>query len=216
MAQLTRPIAVAVAAAAALTLAAPAASAATTTVVQVGTDTAYSGNILASLVSPTADVSTSLGGGSCTASTLSGTVQSDGTALNIGAATFTGCDTAVVVAQNVPWNSGNITYAPVAGGRDGTLTLAGFRVQATVTGWFGTITCAYGGNITASFFNPTNTARPYPAVAEAQAALSGASVSKTGGSFLCPGSATVTAAYQVLGETAAGSGTFTQSLYITG
>jgi hypothetical protein len=213
MAQLTRTIAVAVAVTATLALAAPPASAATTTV--NGTSSPYSGSIQATLVSPTADVTTSLGGGSCTASQLSGTVQSDGTALNLGGATFTGCDTAVVVAQNLPWNNGNITYAPVEGGRDGTLTIAGFRVQATVTSWFGTITCAYGGNITANFFNPANAARPYPAVTEAQAALSGASVSKTGGSFLCPGSATVTAAYQVLGETTAGSGTFDQSLNVT-
>jgi len=208
MAQLTRPIAVAVATAAAITLAAPSASAATTTV-------NGSGNIQANLVSPTADVTTSLGGGSCTASQLSGSVQSSGAALNISGATFTGCDTAVVVAQNLPWNNGNITYAPVEGGRDGTLSIAGFRVQATVTSWFGTITCAYGGTITANFFNPDNASRPYPAVAEAQAALTGASVSKTGGSFLCPGSATVTATYQLLGETTAGSGTFDQSVSIT-
>ncbi|GAA3237270.1 hypothetical protein [Actinocorallia longicatena] len=222
----TRQLAAAVAmAATALAVGAPA-HAATTTVKRVPGGTAYSGAVQALLLG-TATVSTSIGSGSCNSSTMTGSVNSNGTGLSIASATFAwtpsppgpGCQgstTSTVTSQNTPWTGGNVTYAPVSGGRDATVTIANFRVKAVVN-LFGGITCIYGGTIVANGFNGTNPARPVPGNGEAQAGLSGATVNKisSGSSFLCPGTATVSGTYQLKGEVTAGSGVFNQSLQVT-
>ncbi|MEO5877560.1 MAG: hypothetical protein ABIS86_19850 [Streptosporangiaceae bacterium] len=212
----------AVAATAAL-VAVPSASAATTTI-RRGTTTgaAYSGKVQGSLLG-TATVSTTLGSGTCTSSTLLGSIASNGTGLNITAASFssppsTGCSGALssTITSVVPWNGGNVTYAPVAGGRDATLTLANFKVKAVVN-IFGGITCYYGGSITANAWNGTNANRPVTTSPEAQAGLKNATVNKisSGSNFLCPGTATVTGTYALKGEVTAGSGTYNQTLVVT-
>lgn len=219
MARRRRAITLGAATAAAFALVVPAASAATTTIRQ-GTATAapYAGNIRATLIG-VATVSSSLGSGSCDSSVMNGSIQSDGTALTINSATFTGAGggpcsgatSATITSQNLPWTGGNVTYAPVAGGRDATATIANFRVKAVLS--IG-ITCTYGGNLTASGYNPTNPSRPATGVAQAQVAVVNSPVSKVSpSSFLCPGSAQVTANYQLQGETTPGN--FNQTLFVT-
>jgi hypothetical protein len=226
MAQIRRLAVVGVSSLAALTMVASTASAATTTIRRgTAAAAAYSGNIQASLLG-NATVSSSIGSGSCSQSTMLGSVQSNGTSLSISSATFTGagggsCSGSVsstITAQNLPWSGGNVTFtsAATSGGPNGTVTISNFRVKAVVN-IFGGITCIFGGNLTANAYNPDNTSRPDTSVSEAQAYVNGATVTKvsSGSSFLCPSTATVTANYKLQGETTAGSGVYNQTLYIT-
>lgn len=184
---------------------------------------AYSGNVQASLLG-TATVSTSIGSGSCSQSTMTGAINSDGSGLTITSASFSGdnggpcsgSSSSTIETQNLPWTGGNVTYdAGHTGGRDATVTISNFSVKATVD-IFGGISCQYGGTLTANGYNGDNASRPVAGSSEAQVGVQNAQVSKTGGSFLCPGTATVSATYALKGETTAGSGTYNQSLYVTG
>lgn len=184
---------------------------------------AYSGNVQAALLG-TATVSTSIGDGSCSESTMLGSINSDGSGLSISSATFSGDNggpcagstSATIETQNLPWTGGNVTFdAGHTGGRDATVTIANFSVKATVD-LFGGITCEFGGNLTANGYNGDNPSRPDTGSGDAQVGVQNAQVSKTGGSFLCPGTASVTATYALKGETSAGSGAYDQPLYVTG
>jgi hypothetical protein len=218
---LRRTAVVGVASLAALALAAPAASAATTTI-YAGSDP-YSGRVQASLLG-TATVSTSIGSGSCNESTLTGSIQSDGTGLTINSATFatdggpcSGTVSSTITPENFPWTGGTVVYDTAhTGGRDAAVTIANFRVRAVVN-IFGGITCIYGGNLTANGYNPDNPNRGDTSVAEAQVGVTNATVSKisSGSSFLCPSTATVSANYKLLGESTPGSGTYDQTLHVT-
>lgn len=184
----------------ALALAMPSAFAATTTIHSGSTSgPAYAGGVVATNLG-NVTVSTSLGGASCSSSTMTGTINSDGTGLSVSAATFGGCTgplgSVTVTAQSLPWNGGSVVYGPVPGGEDGTITLANFSVKANFSG----INCTYGGTLSGPGYNADNTARPDTTVDQAQAKINAATVSKTSGSFLCPGTATVTAAYQLVGS----------------
>ncbi|WP_106401144.1 hypothetical protein [Actinocorallia populi] len=172
----------------------------------------YAGNIQASLLG-TATVTTSLGGGSCTSSTLNGALASGG-GLSVSSAGFSSCSGATVTAQNLPWTGGNVTASTaVPGGRDGTATIAGFRVRAVVTILGANVTCVYGGNLTANAYNGTNAARPVPGNGQFQISLNNVSAAKQSGSnFLCPGTASVVATYEVKGESVPGSGVYNQSI----
>ncbi|MFF5209672.1 hypothetical protein [Streptosporangium sp. NPDC000396] len=190
---------------------------------------AYSGKVRATLIAPV-QVSTSLGTGTCNTGNIDGTVQSNGTGLNVSVFSFSNVPgpacpnsaggSSTVSAVSLPWNGGNVTYGPVSGGRDGTLTISNVRVSAVTTGWFGTITCTYrgsgaGDSIVMDGFNSDNPNRPLPSIAQAQARATNYSLVKTGGSFLCPGSATFSATFQILGETTANSGVYNQKLHVT-
>ncbi|GAB3281159.1 hypothetical protein GCM10027589_08290 [Actinocorallia lasiicapitis] len=202
---------VSAAALSALTLAPPAHAATTTVRAGSAGAAAYSGAVQANLLGA-ASVSTSLGGGSCTASQLTGTVTATGAPLNISAATFGGCSGATVTPQNLPWNNGNITYAPVAGGRDATVSI-GVKLKAVVP-LFGGITCIYATTAAANGYNPTNPNRPDTASNQFQVSLNNTPASKqSGSSFLCPGSATVTANYALTGATS--PGVYNQTLFVT-
>ncbi|MER7547736.1 hypothetical protein [Actinomadura sp.] len=201
---------------------APAYAAGTTIRKGSATADAYSGNVQASLLG-TATVSTSIGSGSCSESTMTGSINSDGTGLTIDSANFSGtgggpCSGSVsstIQTQNLPWTGGDVVYdSGHTGGRDAAVTIRNFSVKATVN-IFGGITCVYGGNLTANGFNGDNAARPVTSSSDAQVGVQNATVSKTGGSFFCPGTATVSATYALRGETNAGSGTFDQALYVT-
>lgn len=204
------------------------AAAATTTIRRgTATGTAYTGNVGLTLLG-TASVTTSAGGGTCNQSVLTGSVNSDGSALKISTATFTnspgpdcpggGSVTVTVTAQGLAWSGGNVTFdSGHTNFRDATATIAGFKVKAVLHNvpLFGTVTCVYGGNVTADAFNKDNTHRPDP-TAELQAKLNAVSIAKqTGSDGICPSTATVTADYKILGETVAGSGTYNQTLYVT-
>lgn len=208
------------------TTAAPA-SAATTTI-RKGTATAapYSGKVQVSLIG-TASVSTSYGSGTCNQSELSGSIASDGTGLSIGAATFTNnpgpdCPSSnntasAVTAENLPWSGGNAAFAPVAGGRDGTVTVANFRAKTVLKNVpvLGSITCFYGGSITIDAFNPDNPNRPDTSLNVAQVKATNLTLNRaSGGNAFCPTTATATATYALHGESA--PGVFDQDLYMTG
>ncbi|GLW62854.1 hypothetical protein Arub01_10980 [Actinomadura rubrobrunea] len=224
MVHLRRTAVLGVATLAALALAVPSASAQTTTV-RKGSATAdpYSGRVQASLLG-VATVSTSLGTGSCNESTMTGSIQSDGSGLTIDSASFSnnggpcsGSTSATITPENFPWSGGSATYDSAhTGGRDAAVTIANFRVRAVVN-ILGGITCIYGGNLTANGFNPDNPNRGDTSVAEAQVGVRNATVNKisNGSSFLCPSTATVSANYKLLGESSPGSGVYDQTLYVT-
>ncbi|RMI47091.1 hypothetical protein EBO15_04150 [Actinomadura harenae] len=183
----------------------------------------FTGNVQASLLG-TASVTTSLGGGSCNQSTMTGSVNSDGTGVKITGASFTnnpgpscpgGGGSVAVSAQGLPWTGGNVTYDSAhTGGRDASMTIAGFKVKA-VASILGGITCYYGGSVTANGFNADNASRPVTTVSQAEIQLNNVTVNvQSGGSFLCPSTATVSATYQLLGESSPGSGTYNQQLWV--
>ncbi|MEV5571394.1 hypothetical protein AB0L06_15195 [Spirillospora sp. NPDC052269] len=222
MAQIRKSFAMGAAAAALVVGSATAASAAGVGI-HAGSATGplFSGNVKASLLG-TASVTTSLGGGSCNQSTMSGSVTSGGSG-SITSATFTnspgpacpgGGGTVAVTSQSLPWAATAAYDSAHTGGRDGTLTIAGFKVKA-VASILGGITCYYGGTVTADGYNPNNASRPDTTVNQAQLKLNNVTVPvASGGSFLCPSTATVTAAYQLLGESSPGSGSYTTQLWI--
>src|SRR5215212_9737495 len=107
-----------IAALAATAIATPA-FAATTEIREVASNNLYAGNARATLIQNL--VINGGGNTTCTASTLQGTIDSDGDPLSITSATITGCSgtASAVTAQNLPWGSGSVAYSPVASGRDG-------------------------------------------------------------------------------------------------
>jgi len=163
------------------------------------TGPAFSGPVVATNLG-NITVTTSLSNASCTSAVQNGTINSDGTNLTVTSATFSSCTSSLgsvnVTASSLPWAGGSVVYAPVPGGADGTLTLANFTVGATVFG----LSCVYSGTLTGNGYNPDNPTRPDTSVAQAQARITNATVNKKSGSFLCPGTATVNAAYQLVGS----------------
>lgn len=171
----------------------------------------FVGNVQASLLG-TASVTTSAGSGSCASSTLSG-ILAPGGGLTILAASFSSCSGATVSAEALPWANGNITHTTaIPGGRDGTATINGFRVRAVVSVLGINFTCTYGGSLTADAYNGDNPARPVGSNDEFQIALNNASASRVSGGFPCPSTASVTATYQILGESSPGSGVYNQTI----
>lgn len=220
MARIRQVAVLGTAALAALALTAAPASAATTTI-RAGSATAdpYSGAVQASLLGE-ASVSASIGSGSCSESTMTGSIESDGSGLTIDSAGFSECSgtaDVTITTLDLPWQGGAVVYDPAhTNGRDATITIANFKVRAVVD-LFGGIGCNFGGTLTADGFNGDNPARPETGSGEAQVGVSNATVNRQSGShFLCPSTAKVTATYALQGESEAGSGTFDQSLYVTG
>jgi len=182
-----------------LALSASPAAAATTSIHQDSiTGPLFSGNVVASNLG-NISVTTSLSNATCTSAVQNGSVNSDGTNLTVTSASFSGCTSSLgavtVNASSLPWSGGAVVYDPVAGGRDGTLTLSNFTVGATVFG----ISCTYRGTLVGNGFNPDNPNRPDTSNAQSQAQIVNGVVNKLSGSFLCPGTATVNALYQLIG-----------------
>ncbi|MET8048555.1 hypothetical protein ABZU75_13240 [Streptosporangium sp. NPDC005286] len=225
-----RNLAAAAVAMTALVLAPLPASAAGTTIHR-DTDTGlpYSGKIRATLIDPVS-VSTTLATATCNTGNIDGTVQSDGTALNVSVFNFSNTPgpacpnsaggSSTVSPVGLAWNGGTVVYNKVTPGRDGIVTLLGVKVSSVSTGWFGTISCVYrgsgaGNSIALDAFNPDNASRPKTAIAQAQAKATSYALTKDSGSILCPGTASYTATFQLMGETVANSGVFDQKLYLT-
>lgn len=178
----------------------------------------YSGPIKATLIKP---LKFHVGNNVivCTSSTLYGTIWSDGAPLNITSGTIGGCTgfASNIVLQNLPW-IGSAVYSPTpappdGSGRDGLFILPGFRMAVTVLG----LVCAYGTTLNANGFNGDNPHRPVPSNNELQADLTGFSATKLSGGLPCPKNCSAAeGAYQIMGESAFGSGAFTRSLSLTG
>ncbi|MGH3736079.1 MAG: hypothetical protein ACRDT6_10735 [Micromonosporaceae bacterium] len=237
MSTFTRRATIVAAAVATLTLAMASGAMAASTTIRKGSATAdpYGGNVRGSLISATAGFS---GGGlsvTCNQSTIEGSVNSDGTAMTVTTVSFSDTRTSdgrcpnsaggstSITALNLPYTGGNVTYAPVSGGQDGTMTIAGILVKAVNSTLLGTFTCHYtgtgaGGSGTGPLYNPDNPNRPVTTVAEGQFNANGISAVKVNtaeypSSGSCPSSGTLSGAYQLQGETS--PGVFGQTLYLT-
>ncbi|OLT30055.1 hypothetical protein BJF79_39735 [Actinomadura sp. CNU-125] len=227
--RITAPL---IAAAAAATLTAGVASAATTTIRE---DTAagapYSGAWQVSTVGPLEFSVVFLGvtvTGTCDGAELRGTVQSTGagalTSASIGACeTSNGLSSPATDLGELPANTGEVAYDPVAGGRDGTLSINGDLVFSLEGEFLGRVrTCNYGfqtgGEDGLSFdvYNRDNPNRPLPDVDDAQGAATDITlVKKPGSDFFCPSDGTGSGTAVARGESTPGSGVFDQKLYLT-
>ncbi|MBE1536547.1 hypothetical protein [Actinomadura algeriensis] len=227
--RITAPL---IAAAAAAALTAGVASAATTTIREDdATGTPYSGNWQVSTVGPLEFSVVFLGvtvTGSCDGAELRGTVESTGagalTSASIGACeTSNGLSSPPTDLGELPANTGEVAYDPIAGGRDGTLSINGdltFTLQGEFLGRVRT--CNYGfrteGRDGLSFdvYNRDNPARPLPDVDDAQGEATAITlVKKPGSDFFCPANGTGSGTAIARGESTPGSGAFDQKLYLT-
>ncbi|TDC76866.1 hypothetical protein [Actinomadura sp. 7K507] len=223
-----------VAASAALALTAGTASAATTTIrEETATGAPYSGNWQVSTVG-TLDFSVVFLGsevtGSCESATLQGTVVSTGPG-ELTAASLGACETSNGLSSpptdldlsELPDKSGAVAYAPVQGGRDGTLSINGdlqFTIEGQILGF--TVTCNYGfrsgdtPGLVFDVYNRDNPNRPLPDLDDAQGASDDITlVRQPGSSGLCPEDGTGSGAAIARGETTPGSGVFDRKLYLT-
>ncbi|NDU77503.1 hypothetical protein GWI34_33515 [Actinomadura sp. DSM 109109] len=105
---------------------------------------------------------------SCTSSVLKGTVLTGGVNASYTSASAGGCGV-TVTPGNLPWSG---TFSGT------TVTINSFSMSA--------IGCTYGGNLTGTMSSPNF---PFTATFTNQV------VPKTGGSFICPSSAKITAKY---------------------
>ncbi|SEG54530.1 hypothetical protein SAMN04489712_106163 [Thermomonospora echinospora] len=164
----------------------------------------------------------------CSTAVLNGTLTSSSTG-SLNSATVTGCSSNVggsanITFQNLPYTDATVDYAPIPGGRDGTLTFTDpdLRIRANLTVFGISATCYYGfgstvSSLTFDLYNPDNPNRPNPSVAEAQGKMNNASLDRLSGSgAICPATGTANGAGIVRGEKTAGSGVFDQTLYATG
>ncbi|MFB4309312.1 hypothetical protein [Actinomadura sp. GTD37] len=233
-APILRLVAPLAAASAALALTATGASAATTTIRQeTATGAAYSGNWQVSTVGPLTFSVVYLGStvtGSCESATLQGAVESTG-AGELTAASIGACQTSNGLSSpatdldlsQLPDRSGQIAYDPVAGGRDGVLSINGgltFKLEGKILGI--PITCNYGfqtgGTPGLSFdvYNRDNPNRPLAGQDDAQGKTDNITlVRQSGSSSLCPANGTGSGAGIARGETTPGSGVFDRKLYLT-
>jgi hypothetical protein len=222
------------AATAALALTATGASAASTTVrADNATGAPYSGNWQVTTVGALTFSVDYLGSkitGSCDGATLQGTVESTG-AGELTAASIGACQTSNGLSSpatdldlsELPDKSGQITYDPVAGGRDGVLAINGglnFKLQGQILGI--TVTCYYGfqtagaPGLSLDVYNRDNPNRPLADQDDAQGKSDDIKlVRQSGSSFLCPSNGTGSGAGIARGETAPGSGVFDGKLYLT-
>ncbi|QKW36690.1 hypothetical protein HUT06_23900 [Actinomadura sp. NAK00032] len=222
------------AASAALAVTAAGASAATTTVrAETAAGAPYSGNWQVATVGPLTFSVDYLGSqitGSCDGATLQGTVVSTG-AGELTAASIGACQTSNGLSSpasdldlsELPDKSGQIAYDPVAGGRDGVLSINGglrFKLEGKVFGI--TVTCYYGfetaGTPGLSFdvYNRDNPNRPLPDLDDAQGKSDDITlVRQSGSSLLCPSNGTGSGAGTARGESTPGSGVFDRKLYLT-
>ncbi|MDX6744927.1 hypothetical protein [Actinocorallia sp. A-T 12471] len=148
---------------------------AATTVVDWDTQQPYTGPVTAEL---TGNLVISGGGTTtCSDSTLDGEVLSAST-LSIDDAVVDTCSgtASSITPQGLSWGG---TIASVTGGAN--ITITGFSMRATVFG----VNCTYGTTITIPATNPSG-------AGQATISLSGKTIPKTAGIFLCPSSATIT------------------------
>lgn len=168
----TKTLALATAAAttAALTLASPA--------------LAWTGGSISASLSQDLVIDSSIGGGTCTTSSLGGSITSAG-ALTISSASITNCTgdyPITVTTQNLSWG-GSLS--------GGVATITGFRVSAVITvPLFGNITCIYGGDLSGTY---TGTS---PVVASFNTSVNKVN---SGSHWFCPSTADVSGQYTITG-----------------
>ncbi|TNY35957.1 hypothetical protein [Thermomonospora catenispora] len=232
MKALTRLAVPVLAAATALGLTATGASAAAVTIRRDGpTGAPYSGAFRFDNLAPLSLRTSILGinvTAQCDTVTLEGTLVSDGSSVSLNSAVVDDCSSSIggsaeVTFENLPYDQATVEYAPVSGGRDGTLTFTDsrLRIRADISVLGISATCYYGlgssiTSLTFDLFNPDNPDRPSPTVDEAQGAVDNASLTRlSGSSSICPTTGTASVHGEIKGETTAGSGVFDQTLYAT-
>ncbi|MQY07015.1 hypothetical protein [Actinomadura macrotermitis] len=152
----------------------------------------------------------------CTASQLDATVNSNGTGGVLTGVSITGCTnnrggTTTITALNLPYTGAQVDYAPVAGGRDGKLTIFApnttVNVQAVMSlpAWgISSLTCNYSLTsstpLTIDLFNYNNANKPVPSNTHAQGTLTGQSLQRTTADVRCPSSAAATGKFQILSQ----------------
>ncbi|KAB2347495.1 hypothetical protein [Actinomadura rudentiformis] len=208
------------------------ATAATTTIHRDNaTGAPYAGNWQISTVGPLNFSITFLGAkvtATCEDAKLNGTVTAAGAGTlatgSVGACTAsTGQTSPAITFENLQDVGGQVTYAPVQGGRDGTLAVTGnlnFKLEGEILGRVRT--CYYGfrtGNSEgASFdiYNGDNPQRPVPSSNDVQGTLANITLVRLPGSdWLCGSNGTGSGQAVARGETVSGSGVFDQRLYVT-
>ncbi|GAA2600026.1 hypothetical protein SMC26_19640 [Actinomadura fulvescens] len=213
-------------------LAAVPASAATTTIHRDNAAGApYAGNWQISTIGPLKFSIVFLGAtitATCEDAKLNGAVTSTGTGTlangSVGACTASNGQTSPAITfDNLQGVGGQVTHAPVQGGRDGILAVTGnlnFKLEGEFLGRVRT--CYYGfrtGNSEgASFdiYNGDNPRRPVPSSNDVQGTLANITLVKLPGSdWLCGSNGTGSGQAVARGETVAGSGVFDQRLYVT-
>ncbi|MEU5881382.1 hypothetical protein [Spirillospora sp. NPDC047279] len=220
------------AALAATALAAVPASAATTTLHRDDAAGApYSGDWQISTVGPLNFSIAFLGAtvtANCEYAKLTGTVTGTGAGTlgtgEVGPCTASNGGTSPAITfENLQGVGGQVSHAPVAGGRDGTLAVTGnlnFKLEGEFLGRVRT--CYYGfrtGNSTGAtfdLFNGDNAQRPVPSSNDLQGTLANIRLVKQPGSdWLCGDNGSGSGQAVARGETTAGSGVFDQRLYLT-
>ncbi|MBW8487690.1 hypothetical protein [Actinomadura parmotrematis] len=152
----------------------------------------------------------------CTGSQLDATVNSNGTGGSLTGVSITGCTnnrggTTTVTALGLPYSGATVAYAPVAGGRDGTLTInapnTAVNIQAVMTlpAWgISSLTCNYSLTsstpLTINLYNYNNANKPVPSNTHAQGTLTGQSLQRTSTDVRCPSSAAATGKFQLLAQ----------------
>ncbi|MFD0685214.1 hypothetical protein [Actinomadura fibrosa] len=180
----------------------------------------YNGDVVATNINPTKLSGNGPGVGlittTCTSTTLTATVVSNGSSGSLKGVTLSGCTnnyggSDTITAIGLPYTGGSATYAPVSGGRDGYLTInapnpaVDIKAVLHLTSLGRTETCHYGLTtttpLTISLFNKTNPARPDTTNNHGQGELKGQSLQKisnpenTSG---CPASASANGKFQLL------------------
>lgn len=153
------------------------------TVINWDTGLPYTGSATATLAGGPLVVDSTLGPTNCTTAGLGGSVTSAG-ALTISSAAVSGCTglASAVTPQGLNW-TGTVDFTNPP--NNGTITLNGFQMRATVKIGVFTVNCVYGGNISAAATNPVG-------AGNAKVSLAGITIPKISGA-LCPGSADITA-----------------------
>lgn len=191
-----------------------------TTIVDDSTGLGYNGDVAVTNINNT--VITGLGPGigsisvTCTSAALTAGVVANGSSGSLKAVSLTGCTnnyggSTTISVSNLPYTGGSVTHDPVAGGRDGYLTIdapnAGVDVRAVLnlTSIGKTEICHYGLTTTTDLvidlYNKTNANRPATGNSHSQGALTGEKLQKisnpenTPG---CPSTVTANGKYQVL------------------
>lgn len=214
-------IAVPVLGAGALVMASATAALASATITSNGV--AYSGDVRATnLGNATISGVSTLGAiiTTCTGAQLDAYINSNGTGGVLNGVSTSGCTnnkggTTTITALNLPYSGGTVNHAPVAGGRDATLTIppnAPSHVQAVLTLpalGIPSLTCHYTltTTLTLDLYNHNNANKPVAGNAQAQGKLNGQSLQRRTSPApdpRCPSSVSANGNFQIVPVPTAG------------
>ncbi|GAB3654921.1 hypothetical protein GCM10027589_13950 [Actinocorallia lasiicapitis] len=205
-----------VAGALALVLAGSTAAMASATITSGGV--AYNGSIVATNIggSVTLTGTSSLGllVNTCTGASLTASIQSNGLNGSLTGLTATGCTnnrggTTTITAFGLPYTGGQVDHAPIAGGRDGKITIFApnaavlVRGVASLPAWgIPSLTCDYGLTtstpLVVDVYNPLNANKPVPANTHGQGKLAGQQLQRLTADARCPATMAANGKFQIV------------------